>query len=38
MYKEHPAFEEPEDESAKIWRYIDFVKIAMTKVLHGCGW
>jgi len=26
MYKEHPAFEKPEDENAKIWRYVDFTK------------
>ena len=26
MYKEHPAFEKPKDENAKIWRYIDFTK------------
>ncbi len=26
MYKEHPVFEPPEDEDAKIWRYMDFTK------------
>ncbi|MEE8194193.1 MAG: hypothetical protein V3T73_01665 [Dehalococcoidales bacterium] len=26
MYKEHPAFEKPENENAKIWRYMDFTK------------
>lgn len=26
MYKEHPVFEKPENENAKIWRYIDFTK------------
>jgi hypothetical protein len=26
MYKEHPVFEKPEDENAKIWRYMDFTK------------
>ena len=26
MYKEHPVFEKPENESAKVWRYIDFTK------------
>lgn len=26
MYKEHPVFEKPENENAKIWRYIDFAK------------
>ncbi len=26
MYKEHPVFEKPENENAKIWRYMDFTK------------
>jgi hypothetical protein len=26
MYVEHPAFESPADENAKIWRYLDFTK------------
>ncbi|HEX73624.1 MAG TPA: DUF2971 domain-containing protein [Dehalococcoidia bacterium] len=26
MYKDHPVFEKPEDENAKIWRYMDFNK------------
>jgi len=26
MYKENPVFEKPENENAKIWRYIDFTK------------
>ncbi|MFC2000981.1 hypothetical protein ACFLUZ_00560 [Chloroflexota bacterium] len=26
MYKEHPAFESPPNENAKIWRYMDFTK------------
>jgi len=26
MYIEHPVFEKPEDENAKIWRYMDFTK------------
>jgi hypothetical protein len=26
MYKEHLVFEKPENENAKIWRYIDFTK------------
>jgi len=26
MYKEHPAFEKPENANAKIWRYLDFTK------------
>jgi len=26
MYKKHKAFDTPEDENAKIWRYIDFTK------------
>jgi len=26
MYEEHPVFEKPENENAKIWRYIDFTK------------
>lgn len=26
MYKEHPVFEKPKDENAKIWRYMDFTK------------
>ena len=26
MYKDHPAFEKPIDESVKIWRYMDFSK------------
>jgi len=26
MYIEHPVFEKPEDENAKIWRYMDFAK------------
>jgi hypothetical protein len=28
MYQDHPAFEEPSDENATIWRYIDFTKLA----------
>lgn len=27
MYSEHPAFEKPENENAKIWRYMDFTKL-----------
>jgi len=26
MYKEHPAFEKPADQNAKIWRYFDFAE------------
>jgi hypothetical protein len=26
VYKEHPDFESPKNESAKIWRYMDFTK------------
>lgn len=26
MYEEHPVFNKPEDENAKIWRYMDFTK------------
>lgn len=26
MYKEHPVFEKPKNENAKIWRYMDFTK------------
>lgn len=26
MYKEHPIFEKPENENARIWRYMDFTK------------
>jgi hypothetical protein len=26
MYEEHPAFESPEKDSVKIWRYMDFTK------------
>ncbi len=26
MYKEHPIFEKPKNENAKIWRYMDFTK------------
>jgi len=26
MYKEHPVFEKPENDEAKIWRYMDFTK------------
>jgi len=26
MYKEHPCFEEPEDQKIKVWRYMDFYK------------
>lgn len=26
MYKEHPAFEKPQDEDVRIWRYMDFTK------------
>lgn len=26
MYKEHPVFQKPRDENAKIWRYMDFTK------------
>ncbi len=26
MYKEHPVFEKPKDENAKIWRYMDLAK------------
>jgi len=26
MYKEHPVFESPQNENAKIWRYMDFTK------------
>lgn len=26
MYKEHPAFEKPQNENVKIWRYMDFAK------------
>lgn len=26
MYKEHPVFQKPENENAKIWRYMDFTK------------
>lgn len=26
MYKEHPVFEKPADENAKIWKYMDFTK------------
>ncbi len=26
MYKEHPAFEKPQNENVKIWRYVDFTK------------
>jgi len=26
MYKEHPAFEKPQNENVKIWRYMDFTK------------
>lgn len=26
MYKEHPVFEKPKNENAKIWRYVDFTK------------
>jgi hypothetical protein len=26
MYKEHPAFQSPKNENAKIWRYMDFTK------------
>lgn len=28
MYKEHPVFEKPDDENIKIWRYLDFTKLA----------
>jgi hypothetical protein len=28
MYKEHPAFEKPSDENAKIWRYMNFTEYA----------
>lgn len=27
MYKEHRAFEKPNDENIKIWRYLDFTKL-----------
>ena len=26
MYREHPVFEKPKDENARIWRYMDFTK------------
>jgi hypothetical protein len=26
MYNEHPIFEKPDNENAKIWRYLDFTK------------
>lgn len=28
MYKEHPIFEKPKNENARIWRYVDFTKFA----------
>lgn len=27
MYKEHPTFEQPENEEIKVWRYMDFTKL-----------
>lgn len=26
MYKEHPVFQQPNNENIKIWRYMDFTK------------